>query len=153
MKYYVVEVAWNSNNPIHRTIVSTFDNNLFEFIDYEDFIRVEKDEIHYFKIIAEIKEMNKRPKKFLIDKYGKEKNMKSAEEMFEELGYRKIKSPKNYEHLVLYEKCDIRNREISTITFNKYGKNFSKELKGETWCIAFEELQAINKQVEEFGWK
>ena len=72
MKYYVVEVAWNTNNPVHRTIVSTFDNNLFEFIDYEDFIRVKKDKIHYFKIITEIKEMYKMPKRFLVDENGED---------------------------------------------------------------------------------
>ena len=72
--------------------------------------------------------------------------MKTAKEMFEELGYEQIKS----------------NDEF--IEYEKNGRNISFELETHTFSgvhvwldcqailIDMQELQAINKQVEEMGW-
>lgn len=75
--------------------------------------------------------------------------MKSAKEMFEELGYKLIKPSKNEEHLIVYEKYQRQFDETSRITFNTSSRVISKELNDEGWCIFIPELQAINKQVEE----
>ena len=77
---------------------------------------------------------------------------KSAKEMFEELGYKLIKQPKKYNHLIEYQKYVKQFDELSTITFNKSARVFSKELNLEGWCIFMPELQAINKQIEELQW-
>jgi hypothetical protein len=77
---------------------------------------------------------------------------KTAKEMFEKLGYRQLKQPKNYQHLLVYEKYDGRFRETSLITFNTSGRVFSKTLNEEGWCIFIDELKAINQQCKELGW-
>ena len=75
-----------------------------------------------------------------------------AKEMFEKLGYKVIKSNKNEEHLIVYEKYEKQFDETSKITFNTSGRVISKELNDEGWCIFIPELQAINQQVKELGW-
>lgn len=76
----------------------------------------------------------------------------TAQKMFEKLGYKLIKPSKNEEHLIIYEKYQSQFDETSRITFNTSGRVISKELNDEGWCIFINELQAINKQVEELGW-
>ena len=81
--------------------------------------------------------------------------MKSAKEMFEELGYKQLYKNKHYMFYVKdlidtpeYEKDSI-HLEFNFIseTINKtYGDDNSVS------DITLEELQAINKQVEELGW-
>ena len=65
-----------------------------------------------------------------------------AKEMFEKLGYRYMKSLSNKEH-IWYR----NSRTKSEIVFNLIGKSISND-----YAITLEELQAINKQVEELGW-
>lgn len=77
----------------------------------------------------------------------------TAKEMFEKLGYKLIKQKKQWEHLIVYEKYDKRFDETETITFNTSGRVIMKELNDEGGCIFIKELKAINKQVEELGWK
>ena len=74
--------------------------------------------------------------------------MKSAKEMFGELGYKQkiqdnviyyfkeINVPKKYEHIYFYHiNFHLNDKELYT-----------------NHCIQYKELQAINKQVEELGW-
>lgn len=75
-----------------------------------------------------------------------------ADEMFEKLGYEKTK---NDEYNVIYEKgASIRNR----IIFSKITKTVCCILVDEDYewndgiDIDMQELQAINKKVEELGW-
>lgn len=65
---------------------------------------------------------------------------KSADEMFEELGYKKF-----------YENTDTTrySNNISIIEFRNGMKAFDKSPYG----ISIQELQAINKKVEELKWK
>lgn len=71
--------------------------------------------------------------------------MKSAREMFEELGYKRL--PKKYnKNMILYE----NEKESKIIYFSLTDKKiqFSPYFR-----YSMQELNAINKQVEEFGWK
>lgn len=78
----------------------------------------------------------------------------SAKEMFEELGYEKVN-----EAPLLWQFNDggfIKNIEFSktleSITFSNYEcYNYGKSQ--EEHRINVKELQAINKQIEELGWK
>ncbi len=80
--------------------------------------------------------------------------MKTAKEMFEELGFKIVKTP--YEKLICYMTDDTYfNRKIevwidSKIIYNNlvYG---DFEMKG-SCPLNKELLQAINKQAEELGW-
>jgi hypothetical protein len=68
---------------------------------------------------------------------------KSADEMFEELGYRKINYPDaNYSFLAEYVKATI------DITFYK-DKTFRASDLGGIYWINMQELQAINKKCKE----
>ena len=74
--------------------------------------------------------------------------MKSAKEMFEELGYEIIVNDKNqltYKILIWIDNYEVVEK---TIAFWLLDKTF--ELDGE---FTIKELQAINKQVEELGWE
>lgn len=80
---------------------------------------------------------------------------KSAKEMFEELGYNEMYQNKHYMFYVKdlvdtpeYERDSIHLEfNFDTKTFNKtYGDDNS------VYEITLEELQAINKQIEELGW-
>ena len=81
----------------------------------------------------------------------------SAKEMFEKLGY---KEKINYTYdFIEYDKIDeTHTSEIvffkgdKTIQAYKY-ENWKGEDDGYALSITLEELQAINKQVEELGWK
>lgn len=75
--------------------------------------------------------------------------------MFEEIGYKEVKQAKNTQHLIEYSKTN-KYKETQIITFHTLAKTVSKDLgvNGvyEGHCIFVNELQAINKQVEELGW-
>ena len=73
--------------------------------------------------------------------------MKTAKEMFEELGYEKFENDSR----ITYEKY---NRECKMIEFDKERMEitFADDNYCEVVMIDRKELQAINKQVEELGW-
>lgn len=55
MRYYVVEVAFNSNNSIHRSIAYHHSNGHLElFGAYEGVINKRIKELAYFQVIEEI---------------------------------------------------------------------------------------------------
>ena len=73
---------------------------------------------------------------------------KTADEMFEELGYEIIKNNKttlNYEKEGLHLYKEIVFALLDKSVTVGYGK-------GECCDISIQELQAINKKVEELGW-
>lgn len=72
---------------------------------------------------------------------------KTADEMFEELGYEKSPSKKT---LHRYEKND--SEHIYYFIFNERRKIFSKTCDYGKTHIKVEELQAINKKVKELKW-
>lgn len=70
--------------------------------------------------------------------------MKSAKELFKELGYKRL--PKKYnKNMILYE----TRKESKVIFFSLTDKRiqFSSYFR-----YSIQELNAINKQVEELGW-
>lgn len=79
--------------------------------------------------------------------------MKSAKEMFSELGYSCEEGDGYIDYI---EKIGDCTYEISFeydpkyIEFHSYRGNFEKIFDT---CLSVEELQAINKQVEELHWK
>ena len=80
--------------------------------------------------------------------------MKSARELFEELGY-KLKYKNKYE--IMYIKPDVLLNKVLPLDLYQYYKiiiNRKYEIiKKYGSNVTFKELQAINKQVEELGWK
>ena len=76
-------------------------------------------------------------------------NKKSADEMFEDIGYEIIENTNttlNYELIGKY-----MDKEI---IFEKLDKSFSAGYStGECCHITMQELKAINKKVEELGWE
>ena len=81
--------------------------------------------------------------------------MKTAKELFEELGYKKLIQEPCREYLIQYQRVNKYN-EMQIITFNTSGRVISKDLIAnghcEGYCIFINELQAINKQIDELGW-
>ena len=93
--------------------------------------------------------------------------MKTAKEMFEELGYKRVENhPKEEKdeytfttqdnpYIKYYEEDEIAYEEI---VFDLWGKRiwcraYRKDYKFKVACpINMQELQAINKQVSELGW-
>lgn len=79
----------------------------------------------------------------------------SAEEMFEQLGYKLIRDCEFY---LFYEKALKENAEYENdylhISFEKQDKEVIKTYGDDNSpeAITMRELQAINKQVEELGW-
>lgn len=69
--------------------------------------------------------------------------MKTAKEMFEDLGY---KVTANNKYFLEYEK------EEETIGFFKNDKTFFKQNYIEAGDITMQELKAINKMVKELNW-
>lgn len=67
--------------------------------------------------------------------------MKTADEMFEELEFEKKETSKK---IIYYIDLPIWK---PSITFNKKYKNIKFDL-----CCSMQDLQAINKKVEELGW-
>lgn len=72
---------------------------------------------------------------------------KTADEMFEKLGYEKSPSKKTVHR---YEKND--SDHIYYFIFNENMKIFSKTCDYGKTHIKLEELQAINKKCQELGW-
>lgn len=71
---------------------------------------------------------------------------KTAREMFEELGY-------EYQENIYKLDYTIFNKDkFKIISFYKDDKTFYKQEDYEPGDITLEELQAINKQVEELKW-
>ena len=82
--------------------------------------------------------------------------MKSARELFEELGYELIEDSKSYLRYANY--FDKDNYEGEMIDFDKKNKRFRltrKSCQGNTHFKygTLEELQAINQQINELDWK
>lgn len=74
-----------------------------------------------------------------------EVQLKSAREMFEELGYEKIQEDANW---LIYS-----FNKVFKIMFYKPQQDFKIECLDNIYnTIDMEELKAINKQVEELGW-
>lgn len=71
---------------------------------------------------------------------------KKADELFEELGYKKIRNNKDFE---VYRKNDY-----NIIDFERDDKRVYKSAKYDTTSdgITMKELQAINKKCQELGW-
>lgn len=119
------------------------ENLRFDFLDEEIVNKV---------VELGIAEYQKR--QTLVDTPNKEK---TADELFEELGYKKIKENVfeesqngNVMELVLYRHKKDFTREIEfwdDKTVNKQDTDFDRAY------ITMQELQAINKKVEELGWK
>ena len=79
--------------------------------------------------------------------------MSKADEMFEELGFKKVKDTDievqyDYDAMIMGDRC------THTILIAKVGKIvFSKHKESnENMGVGIKELQAINKKVEELGW-
>lgn len=78
-----------------------------------------------------------------------EVQLKSARKMFEDLGYTYKKQKNLYLESITYEKGSKRilfRYDKKIIPYADYGDEEDATL------LALEELQAINKQVEELGW-
>lgn len=72
--------------------------------------------------------------------------MKSARELFEELGYTKLEQHDDISNYIKYISND---EDFDFITFYCDDKTFCI---GEYVLCNFKLLQAINKQIEELGW-
>lgn len=75
--------------------------------------------------------------------------MKSARKLFKELGYKRL--PKKYnKNMILYENENMLKNYKIIIYFSLTDKRiqFSPYFR-----YSIQELNAINKQVEELGWK
>lgn len=73
----------------------------------------------------------------------------TAKEMFEELGYKEIKSDNEY-NIICYERYTPK-RDKEEIVFHR-NKHFATFLNGKFSYVFIKELKAINKQIEELGW-
>lgn len=74
--------------------------------------------------------------------------MKTAKEMFEELGY--IQDLNNSYNVGYFKR--ITETRLRTITFIKDYKYMTFIDNDNNCCLNLEELKAINKQVEELKW-
>ena len=73
--------------------------------------------------------------------------MKSAKEMFEELGYKQTINNTKYIYMSSYHNTIIEFDEIIvTVRISQIDKEYAQTFN-------MKELQAINKQVEELGWR
>lgn len=73
---------------------------------------------------------------------------KTADELFEELGYKKFNKKHDFENIKYYKNDD------NILYFDEKDKSFYKSGEYDSMCddITMQELQAINKKVEELGW-
>lgn len=83
--------------------------------------------------------------------------MKSARELFEELGYELVEDSKSYLRYANYFDKDKSYYGGEMIDFDKKNKRFRltrKSCQGNTHFKygTLEELQAINQQINELGW-
>lgn len=77
---------------------------------------------------------------------------KTADEIFEELGYEKIKELKR-KNGEIWGIEYIHNREDFSITFDLIGKEVCiSNDDGDAMYSTMQELQAINKKCKELGW-
>ncbi len=91
--------------------------------------------------------------KFGISEYLKKRNLvvdlnkeKTADELFEELGYKKVRDD---ERFIKYRKP----HDNDYIVIDKATKDFIKNFDFEYWkAVNTQELQAINKKCQELGW-
>lgn len=86
-------------------------------------------------------------------KLKSEEDFKRADEMFEELGYKKIENGKDKVFHIEYVKYDKQEDKSITIQFwndESFDKINNFE---EVEYITMQELKAINKKVEELGWE
>ena len=75
--------------------------------------------------------------------------MKKADEMFEKLGYKKFNKKHDFENIKYYK------NEDNILYFDETNKSFYKSGLYDDLMyddITMQELQAINKKVEELGW-
>lgn len=74
--------------------------------------------------------------------------MKTADKLFEELGYKKFNKKHDFENIKYYKDND------NIFYFDETDKSFYKSGEYDEMCddITMQELQAINKKVEELGW-
>lgn len=83
--------------------------------------------------------------------------MKSAKEMFEELGYKQLGSFKPNDKYIIIAWDKEKHEDRFTVCFygDKAVRVIMETKRGEIYppIIELEELQAINKQVEELHWK
>ena len=100
----------------------------------------------YKRVIKENEEKNKKERK----------NKMNADEMFEKLGYEKCSAIDDEEDITFSRRTE---KYIEYIIFDKLEKSVAT-WRGCLCCntiqyqaINMEELQAINKKVEELGWK
>lgn len=72
----------------------------------------------------------------------------SADEMFKKLGYEKINKKHDFENIKYYKD------DYNIMYFDEKDKSFYKSGEYDSMCddITMQELQAINKKVEELGW-
>ena len=74
--------------------------------------------------------------------------MKSADELFEELGYKKIE-----ENLSIYALCKYKKDDDNIIRFDKdFEIHKTGEYSESYYGITMQELKAINKKCSEMGW-
>lgn len=74
---------------------------------------------------------------------------KTADEMFEKLGYKKFNKKHDFENIKYYK------NEDNILYFDETNKSFYKSGLYDDLMyddITMQELQAINKKVEELGW-
>ena len=75
----------------------------------------------------------------------------TAKEMFEKLNYFEASYPYSDELVYNYTTSDIEDYRY--IAFNKIDKYIEFDDCTSEFKLSLEELQAINKQIEELGWK
>lgn len=78
----------------------------------------------------------------------------TATKMFEKLGYKKLVNRSNKIYLTYWKNEEEEDDTgcIYSIIFNKRTKQVAKTINNYFNYIDLQELQAINKQVEELGW-
>lgn len=77
----------------------------------------------------------------------------SAKEMFEELGYEKIEDALTIQYIDKFNNQTRFWKNTQMIEmFGQKITDFDTE-NNEYYCASFELFQAINKQIEELGWK
>lgn len=78
--------------------------------------------------------------------------MKTAEQMFEKLGYKLVRN-NMYEKLnLMCYKIDLYDNDSSSIVFNLNDKTFFVYHYCEPKDVTMDELKAINQQCKELGW-
>lgn len=78
--------------------------------------------------------------------------MKTAEQMFEELGYKLVRN-NMYERLnLMCYRIDLYNDDSSSIVFKLEDKTFFVYHYCEPKYVTMDELKAINQQCKELGW-